>query len=62
MATAKEQVEEMLRSLPNDCTFEDIQYRIYLLESIQAGLDSLADEPTFTQEEIAAEFGQEHVG
>jgi predicted transcriptional regulator len=39
MDTAKEQVEEILRSLPEDASLEDIQYHIYVRQKIQDGLD-----------------------
>ena len=32
MATAKEEVEALLGKLPNDCSLEDIQYHLYVLE------------------------------
>jgi len=38
MATAKEEVEELLGKLPNDCSLEDIQYHLYVLEKVRHGL------------------------
>ena len=37
--TAKEQVQQILRKLPEDASLEDIQYRIYVRQKIQQGLD-----------------------
>jgi hypothetical protein len=31
----KKQVQDIIRQLPNDCTIEDIQYRLYVLETVQ---------------------------
>ncbi|MGN6185772.1 MAG: hypothetical protein ACTHQM_19220 [Thermoanaerobaculia bacterium] len=39
MDTAKEQVEQILRMLPEDASLEDIQYHIYVRQKIQQGLD-----------------------
>jgi hypothetical protein len=40
MATAKEEVERLLGRLPNDCSLEDIQYHLYVLEKVRNGLKS----------------------
>lgn len=37
--TAKEQVQEMLSELPDDCTLEEIEYRLYVLKKVQKGLE-----------------------
>ena len=39
MQTAKQEVKEILAHLPEDCTLEDIQYHLYVLQKIQRGLD-----------------------
>jgi predicted transcriptional regulator len=39
METAKNQVEQILRNLPEDASLEDIQYHIYVRQKIQQGLD-----------------------
>ena len=51
MSTAKDQVESLLRRLPDDCTLEDIQYHIYVLEKIRRSLLVAETEGTVTQEE-----------
>jgi predicted transcriptional regulator len=38
MATAKEEVRRMLDELPDDASYEDIQYRIYVREKIERSL------------------------
>lgn len=40
MSTAKEEVEALLEKLPHDCSLEDIQYHLYVLEKVQHGLDA----------------------
>ena len=42
MDTAKEQVQQILQMLPEDASFEDIQYHIYVRQKIQQGLDDEA--------------------
>ncbi len=41
MATVKEQLQHLVDELPDDCTFDEVEYRLYALRKIQAGLESL---------------------
>lgn len=41
MQTAKQEIEAMVRALPDDATFEDAQYRLYVLEKIRKGRESI---------------------
>lgn len=50
----KARVIEMLRRFPDDLTYADIRYHVYVLEQIEEGLRSLETGPTFTQEEMEA--------
>ncbi len=43
MATAKEYVINIVKSLPDDCTVEDIQYELYVRHAIEEG-ELAADE------------------
>ena len=52
MSSAKSNVESLLRQLPDDCTLEDIQYHLYVLEKIQRGLEMADTQGTLTQEEV----------
>lgn len=49
MHTAKQEVEAMLKHLPDDSTIEDIQYHLYVLEKIRRGRDDIRDGRTHTQ-------------
>ncbi|MET0069391.1 MAG: hypothetical protein ABW096_05080 [Candidatus Thiodiazotropha sp.] len=42
MLTAKQEVEQLLKNLPDDSSYEDIQYHLYLLEKIKRGQASIA--------------------
>jgi hypothetical protein len=37
MTTVKDEVEQLLRRLPEDITLEDVQYHLYALEKIKHG-------------------------
>lgn len=52
MSTAKTAVESLLKTLPDDCTLEDIQYHLYVLEKIQRGLEVADTQGTLTQKEV----------
>jgi hypothetical protein len=50
MSVLKKKVQNMIQNLPDDCTIEDIQYHLYVIEKVQNGINSLQDK-SFTQEE-----------
>ena len=58
MATAKEEVEELLGKLPNDCSLEDIQYHLYVLEKVRNGIEAAETEGTVPQEEAEAHLSK----
>jgi len=58
MATAKEEVEELLGKLPNDCSLEDIQYHLYVLEKVRNGIAAAETEGTVPQVEAEAHLSK----
>jgi hypothetical protein len=52
MSTAKREVESLLKSLPDDCTLEDVQYHLYVLEKVRRGEERAASEGVLTQSEV----------
>ena len=58
MSSAKHNVESFLRKLPDDCTLEDIQYHLSVLEKIQRGLEVADTQGTLTQEEVEQQLSQ----
>jgi predicted transcriptional regulator len=38
----------MIQNLPENCTFEDIQYHLYVIEKIQKGLERAGEGKTVT--------------
>jgi len=39
MSSAKQNVVQLLGKLPDDCSVEDIQYHLYVMEKVRAGLE-----------------------
>ena len=39
MSNVKQQVESLLHNLPENCSLEDIQCHLYVLEKVRHGLD-----------------------
>ena len=58
MLTVKEDVATLLETLPDDCSVEDIQYHLYVLEKVRRGLDRADTEGTYTQEEAEARLSK----
>ena len=52
MNTVKEEVKTLLEKLPDDCTIEDIQYHLCVLEKIQKGIERAEKEGTISHEEV----------
>jgi predicted transcriptional regulator len=50
--TAKEDVIEMVRRLPDDATIEDIEYHVSVMAGIERGLRDLDAGRTVTQAEV----------
>lgn len=58
MNTAKSEVESLLQRLSDDCTLEDIQYHLYVVQKIRHGVELADAEGTLTQEEIERRLGK----
>jgi hypothetical protein len=58
MKTAKEEVRSLLDKLPDNCTFEDIQYHLYVVEKIQRGIERAEEEGALSQDEVERKFGK----
>lgn len=56
--SAKEAARAMFEKLPDDCTFEDIEYHLYVLKSIERGLHSLETEKVYSRDEGWAQLRQ----
>ncbi len=49
MSTTKNQVQSLLQQLPDDCSIEDIQYHLYVIEKVCRGLEVADREGTISQ-------------
>jgi hypothetical protein len=54
MSTAKQEVESLLSKLPDDCSLEDIQYHLYVIEKVRNGLEAADSQ----EEEVERRFGK----
>lgn len=54
--SAKERVRHLLERLPDDCTLEDVQYHLYVIQKIEEGIESADKEPRISQEDMEREF------
>jgi len=58
MNTAKDEVRKLLDRLPNDVSFEDIQYQVYLLDEIARGSDEIERGEGIEQAEVKRQFAK----
>ena len=58
MSTVKQEVEALLQRLPDDCTYEDIQYHLYVLEKIRRGMEDIEAGRVVPHEDVVREFEQ----
>jgi hypothetical protein len=52
MSTVKDEVRRILDQLPDDVSFEDIQYHIYVRQKLERGLNDLREGRVLSQEEM----------
>ena len=51
MPSAKEEVQQLLELLPDDVSFEDIQYHLYVRQKVAEGMEAVEEGRTLSQEE-----------
>jgi hypothetical protein len=56
MKTAKGAITLMLNNLPENCSLEDIQYHLYVLEKVHQGAERAETEGTMTHAEVKRRF------
>lgn len=52
MQTAKQEISRLLTRLPDDCSIEDVQYHLYVLQKIERGIKDKEEGRVYTQEEV----------
>lgn len=58
MATAKERVRQLLDTVDDGASLEEIQYRIYVLQKIEAGLRDAEEGHLISHEEVKRRMGK----
>lgn len=58
MQTAKQEVQKILKNIPDTATLEDIQYHIYVLEKIGKGFKDVKESRVLSQEEVEQRMSQ----
>ena len=58
MSTPKAEVESMLQALPEETSYEDIQYHLYVLEKVKRGLERAETEGAVSHEDAKARLGK----
>jgi predicted transcriptional regulator len=52
MNTAKQDVQKLLQKLPEDCSVEDVQYHLYVLDKVRRGLEDARTNGVVSQENV----------
>jgi hypothetical protein len=55
--TVKEEARRLVELLPDDATWEDVHYEIYVRQAVEAGLKDSRDGTTVSHEEGRRRFG-----
>ena len=58
MNSTEQTFEQLLHRLPDDCSLEDVQYHLYVLEKVRHGLDDARQNGTLSQEQVEARLSQ----
>lgn len=53
MGSAKQQLIELLKDLPDDSTLEEIQYHVYVRRKVQRGLRDVEEGWAAAQQELS---------
>lgn len=51
MSAVKDEAIRLIQSLPDDCSFEDIQYHLHVIQKVEQGLADIDAGRTISQEE-----------
>ena len=56
--TPKKKAARLLKELPDDCTLEDIQYHLYVLQKIERGLKDIEEGKIYSHEEAGKKLSK----
>ena len=52
MSAVKEEIKKIIQNLPDNCTFEDVQYHLYVVEKIKNSEKRVENGEVLTHEEV----------
>ncbi len=55
----REEARDLIRDIPDDATWDDLMYRIYVRQAIEAGIRDSDAGRTIDVEQVRARFGLE---
>jgi hypothetical protein len=58
MLSVKQEAASLIERLPEDCSVEDIQYHLYVLEKVRNGLERADREGVIEQDEAEARLAK----
>jgi predicted transcriptional regulator len=58
MATAKQEAQKVLDTLPEESSLEDIQYHLYVLQRLERGRKDVAAGRVIPQDEVEERMGR----
>ena len=58
MGSPKDEVNSLLQKLPDDVSFEDIQYHLYVLEKVRRGLERADAEGSISHDAAKERLGK----
>lgn len=58
MNTPKAEVAQLLSSLPDNASYEDIQYHLYVIEKVRRGVERVETEGALSHEEAKKRLGR----
>lgn len=56
MSTAKKEVKKLLELLPDEASYEEIQYQIYVRQKIERGLKDVKEGRVLSRKEIESKM------
>ena len=56
-ATVKEEARRLIELLPDNATWEDLHYEIYVRQAVEAGLKDSREGRTLPHDEVRRRFG-----
>jgi len=58
MAAVKQEAQKIIQNLPDNCTYEDIQYHLYVVEKIKNGIHRAENGEVSSHQEAKARMAK----